>query len=152
MMIEVLTKRRIAVFAVFLALFTIAGLLLRSHWEYTRLLAIQEAQIRSKAKKASSCANYTSLSQCQRCPKEELRQLVPYCMQTGHKELIRCDNGKEEFIWCDISPAIEERDFWKFQICTLVLGLSSYTVVYLRQKKLDKILMEKINRQIASGV
>ncbi|KAK0057425.1 protein JTB, partial [Biomphalaria pfeifferi] len=53
---------------------------------------------------------------------------------------------------CDISPAVEESDFWKFELCTLLLGLSSYAVVYLRQRKLDKRLMEKINKQIAAGI
>ncbi|KAH9489684.1 hypothetical protein Btru_056315 [Bulinus truncatus] len=133
-------------------IFTIAALVLTSHWEYTRQLAQQEENIKSKVKKAASCPVFTTLTRCQRCTKDELRTEVDYCMSTGYKEFIHCEDGKEEKIWCDISPAVEESDFWKFQLCTLLLGLSSYTVVYLRQKKLDKKLMEKINKQIAAGV
>lgn len=64
--------------------------------------------------------------------------------------MILCANFS--FYRCDISPAVEEVDFWKFQLFTLLVGLSSYTVVYLRQKNLDKKLMEKIHKQIAAGV
>ncbi|KAK0057424.1 protein JTB, partial [Biomphalaria pfeifferi] len=49
-------------------------------------------------KKAASCDVFSSVSHCQRCPKEELRSEISYCMQTGYKELIKCDNGKEEYI------------------------------------------------------
>lgn len=53
-------------------------------------------------------------------------------------------------IRCDISPAVEESDFWRFQAITLTIGLMSYTVVYLRQQKLDQKLLEKINKQISA--
>lgn len=144
-MIEVFTKKRILVLAAFVVLSMLTFLVLRSHWEYTRQLPKDEP-------KETSCPVYTSISRCQRCPKEELRAEVPYCKQHGYKERIRCEDGKEEFVGCDISPAVEEADFWKFELLTLLVGLTSYAVVYLRQKKLDKRLMEKINKQIAAGI
>ncbi|BFZ02156.1 hypothetical protein BsWGS_05194 [Bradybaena similaris] len=152
MMIEVFTKRRILAFLGFVVLVTGAGLLLNSHWEYNKQLAKQEEVIKNKARKSASCEMFSVISRCERCSKQESRDDVGVCSETGYKQRIKCDSGKEEFIWCDISPAVEESDFWKFQLCTLLLGLSSYAVVYLRQKKLDKRLMEKINKQIAAGI
>ncbi|CAG5128646.1 unnamed protein product [Candidula unifasciata] len=151
-MIEVFSKKRLLAFLGVVVLVTGAALILNSHWEYNKQLAKQEEVIRNKARKSAPCETFSVVSRCERCSKQELRDLVPVCSETGHKERIKCDSGKEDFIWCDISPAVEEADFWKFQLCTLVLGLSSYAVVYLRQKKLDKRLMEKINKQIAAGV
>ncbi|CAL1541260.1 unnamed protein product [Lymnaea stagnalis] len=159
MMIEVFTKKRILVLAAFVVLFTVAFLVLRSHWEYTRQLPKEVFEKLFKIylnnfsePKETSCPVYTSISRCQRCPKDELRAEVPYCKHHGYKEKIRCEDGKEEFVGCDISPAVEEAEFWKFELLTLLVGLTSYAVVYLRQKKLDKKLMEKINKQIAAGI
>lgn len=52
------------------------------------------------------------------------------------------------FLRCDITPAVEERTFWIFELSTFIIGAASYTVVYLRQRKNDQLLMDKINRQI----
>ena len=49
---------------------------------------------------------------------------------------------------CDISPAVEERQFWLFELCALLITGASYAVVYIRQRKNDQLLMEKIHRQI----
>uniref|UniRef100_A0A0B7B2S8 Jumping translocation breakpoint protein n=1 Tax=Arion vulgaris TaxID=1028688 RepID=A0A0B7B2S8_9EUPU len=152
MMIEVFTKKRALAILAFIILITGASLILSSHWEYNKQLAKQEDIIKNKAKKTASCENFTTISRCERCSKKELRDLVPACSETGFKELIKCESGVEEFIWCDISPAVEEYGFWRFQLCTLSLGLFSYAMVYLRQRKLDKRLMEKIHKQIAAGV
>ena len=51
----------------------------------------------------------------------------------------------------DISPAVEESDFWRFQAMTLTIGLLSYAVVHLRQQKLDQKVMEKIHKQISGA-
>jgi hypothetical protein len=48
--------------------------------------------------------------------------------------------------------AREEQNFWIFEAVTLILGVISYGIVILRQKRLDKHFLEKINKQIASGV
>ena len=47
---------------------------------------------------------------------------------------------------------VEERHFWIFEIVTAVIGLLSYGVVFLREQRLDKLLMDKVNKQIAAGI
>ena len=47
---------------------------------------------------------------------------------------------------------MDERNFWIFQAVTFTLFAVSYSLVRVRQKKLDGQLMDKINRQIASGI
>ncbi|XP_005091081.1 protein JTB [Aplysia californica] len=147
-----LTKKRVLAFVGFLSLIMFTTLILKSHWDYTTQLARQEEEIKSKVKKSSPCESYTEVSRCERCSKEELRTLVKHCMETGFKQRIRCSDGKESFLWCDISPAVEESDFWRFQAIVLTVGLISYAVVYLRQQKLDQKLMDKIHKQISAGV
>ena len=53
---------------------------------------------------------------------------------------------------CEITPYMDERNFWIFQAVTFTLFAVSYSLVRVRQKKLDGQLMDKINRQIASGI
>ena len=46
----------------------------------------------------------------------------------------------------------DERRFWLFECLMALVGAASYVVVHVRQKRLDRLLMEKVHRQIASGV
>ncbi|KAK7496887.1 hypothetical protein BaRGS_00011867 [Batillaria attramentaria] len=104
----------------------------------------------TQAKANSSCGKLESqpLSSCERCPRDELRKEVPYCMETGFKQKVQCSDGREVYNWCDMTPADEERQFWIFEFCALMITAASYTVVYLRQRKNDQLMMDKINRQI----
>ncbi|KAK3097437.1 hypothetical protein FSP39_009630, partial [Pinctada imbricata] len=52
---------------------------------------------------------------------------------------------------CNISNNETRRNFWIFEGLTFLVGIVSYILVRHRQRKLDSLLMEKINRQIASG-
>lgn len=151
-MFEFFTKKRMLVLLGIVLFLCFVYIILQSHFAYTRQLLQQESAIREKAKKAASCADYTVIEKCQRCPKKELRELLKVCMETGYKQKIKCSDGKVEWNWCDISPAAEESDFWRFQLIMLVIGIASYALVYLRQQKLDKILMDKIHKQISAGV
>ncbi|GFO49787.1 protein jtb-like [Plakobranchus ocellatus] len=151
-MFEFFTKKRVLALSGLIFFICFVYLILQSHFAYTRQLLKQEGEIREKAKKAASCESYTVVERCKRCPKKELRDLVKVCMETGYKQKIKCSDGKEEWNWCEISPAVEESDFWKFQLIMVLIGASSYAIVYLRQQKLDKILMDKIHKQIAAGV
>ncbi|KAK3728055.1 hypothetical protein RRG08_022107 [Elysia crispata] len=151
-MFEFFTKKRMLVLGGITLFLCFVYVILQSHFAYTRQLLQQESAIREKAKKAASCENYSVIEKCKRCPKKELRDLVQVCMETGYKQKIQCSDGKTEWNWCEISPAVEESDFWKFELIMLLIGLSSYALVYLRQQKLDKILMDKIHKQISAGV
>ena len=53
---------------------------------------------------------------------------------------------------CPKLTHIEERGFWTFECAMLVLGLLAFSVVHLRQTKLNKDLMERVHKQIAAGV
>lgn len=145
---DMCNKKRLALSAAIFTLVVIVTVALRSHWSYTAQL--EQQLLAHKAKANSSCGTLqlTVLRECVHCQLEELRNEEPYCMETGFKEWVRCADGREVYNWCDITPAVEERTFWIFELCTFIIGAASYTVVYLRQRKNDQLLMDKINRQI----
>ena len=47
---------------------------------------------------------------------------------------------------------MEEKNFMLFELVTVIVGSVAYMNVAYRQKRLDTMLMEKVHRQIASGV
>ena len=47
---------------------------------------------------------------------------------------------------------MEEKNFMLFEVAAAVMGTLAYVNVMYRQKRLDTMLMEKVHRQIASGV
>ncbi|XP_076465944.1 uncharacterized protein LOC143297449 [Babylonia areolata] len=141
-------KKRMAASCAVLVLITLVTIAFQSHFSYTAQL---EQQILShKAKANSSCGKQEMkvLSACEKCPREELRNEEPFCMETGYKQQVECADGRHMYNWCDITPAVEERQFWLFELAALLITCASYTVVYVRQRKNDQLLMEKINRQI----
>nr|KAG5706567.1 hypothetical protein BaRGS_028738 [Batillaria attramentaria] len=141
-------KKRMTIAAAGIVIVTVVTVTLRSHWSYTAQL--EQQLLTHKAKANSSCGKLESqpLSSCERCPRDELRKEVPYCMETGFKQKVQCSDGREVYNWCDMTPADEERQFWIFEFCALMITAASYTVVYLRQRKNDQLMMDKINRQI----
>jgi hypothetical protein len=47
---------------------------------------------------------------------------------------------------------MDEKNFWIFTSVNLVIGIIAYAYVRKRQKTLDGLLMEKINKQLSSGL
>ena len=56
------------------------------------------------------------------------------------------------FFSCPKISWIEEYNFMIFELVTAAIGTVAYLNVAYRQKRLDTMLMEKVHRQIASGV
>lgn len=95
------------------------------------------------------------LAECRRCSTFE-QKTMNYCKVTGYMEQIKClsgaNKGKEISRSCPQIAWVEERHFWIFEGCSLLVGFASYGIVFLRQRRLDRLLIEKVNRQIAAGV
>lgn len=53
---------------------------------------------------------------------------------------------------CSVSQWKEERNFWIFEGVTFAIGVLSYGLVVIRQHRLDRMLREKIDRQIAADI
>lgn len=96
----------------------------------------------------------TVKSECVKCSDFDLQVKHSFCLETGHKQLVNCEKSGDQYRSCEVprDTAAEEKHFWIFEATTFVVGLISYGIVILRQKRLDKHFLEKINKQIASGV
>ncbi|XP_048733922.1 protein JTB-like [Ostrea edulis] len=152
-MVDFCSKKKMAL-AIFL-LFSISVVILMVESAWPTRHKIQEVKYLSHLvplNKSCPSKKAKAISDCERCSKDELRKLQPECQETGFKQKIQCDNKETFYQNCEITPYIDERNFWIFQVVTFTLFAASYSMVRVRQKKLDGLLMDKINRQIASGI
>ncbi|XP_041361168.1 protein JTB-like [Gigantopelta aegis] len=151
-MVECCTKKRMIAAVITLISLSVLTLVLENKWSFEH--KVKEAQMSSDVNANESCSSdkFTELDSCKKCSRKELRKLLPFCMETGYKQLVECDNGKKLFRQCMITADIEARSFWIFEAVNIILAVSSYTFVHFRRRKLDKLMMDKINRQIGDGV
>lgn len=128
---------------------SVITLIVKSVWASGNLMEIQKLVSSNRTCKEADIKNTQT---CSRCSKNELRSEVPVCSETGYKQIVECKDGTKYWKSCEITPDMDEKNFWIFFAVNVVVGLSSYVLVRKRQKTLDGILMEKINKQLSSGL
>ena len=151
-MIDIFTRRRILIF-IFAVLFAILSILFFTRMipSYTRYPSSQH----DDNQQTSECyltEPVDILTLCQRCTPYERRSKVNICLQTGYKELVLCSKSNIETARsCKIPIHIKRQRFWLFESFMSVLGLFAIVNVHLRQKNLQKHMLEKIKKQIGEN-
>lgn len=74
------------------------------------------------------------------------------CVHTHNKEVLRCKSGETVVKSCDKVAWIDERNFWTFEGVLIVVSALSTSVVFLRQRNLDRKVMLKVQRQLEQSV
>ncbi|XP_067664754.1 uncharacterized protein [Haliotis asinina] len=151
-MIEFCTKKRMVFAVIALICLSVITLILESRWSFQKKL--KDAHIQAMAYSNETCKSgkYTALDVCKSCTRDELRRDVHYCHEKGYKLLIQCSDMRIMYKGCDITPDDEQKQFWIFEGVCFVIGIASYLVVHHRRSMLDKMMMDKINKQIAAGI
>lgn len=72
------------------------------------------------------------------------------CQNTGYKELVRCEFSGEVFRSCIVLN--DSRSFWSFQFSTMLIGFVGYCLIQWRNRQLDRKMLERLRRQLQSGV
>lgn len=92
---------------------------------------------------------FVVLSECALCSDFQTKTL-PECSPTGHVERVNCTSSlKNEYKSCR-SVKVEEHLFWKFEGSMLALTVLFALLVVSRQKTLDRLVSEKVRKQIES--
>ncbi|XP_077988968.1 protein JTB-like [Glandiceps talaboti] len=90
---------------------------------------------------------------CKPCQGIEFSVLKTACSSTGFKEKVKClQSGSEVYKSCPRPSWLEERIFWAFEGFMFVVGFCSCGMVVLRRKKIEKNMMERVQRQISAAV
>ncbi|XP_064390577.1 uncharacterized protein LOC135338396 [Halichondria panicea] len=103
---------------------------------------------------ATSCGsescNCYPLGKCKPCSRFDMGRQQRECLRTGYKQHAYCPSTKQEhFISCHYTPhPFETRMFWLFEGSAFSLGALAYAIVYLRQRRIEKMVAMRIQQQI----
>lgn len=90
---------------------------------------------------------FTVKMRCTPCKAKERH--LPACLDTGYHEHLHCaKSGVDVFRSCDTVTSV----FWVFQFFMLCLSLVFNFYVKRRQSYLNRVVLDRIEKQIASGV
>ena len=72
------------------------------------------------------------------------------CQNTGYKELVKCEFSGEVYRSCIVLN--DSHSFWSFQFATMLVGFVGYCLIQWRNRQLDRKMLERLRRQLQSGV
>lgn len=88
---------------------------------------------------------------CSPCTEsEQISKHQIACLNTGYKELIKCEFSGEVYRSCIVLN--DSHSFWTFQFSAMLISLIGYCLLQLRNKQLDRKMLERLKRQLQSGV
>jgi Jumping translocation breakpoint protein (JTB) len=87
---------------------------------------------------------------CEPCTNFEIKlahtQNQGVCLHTHNKEILRCRSGGEIVIKsCDKVAYLEQRNYFIFMLFSLIISAFSTTVVYARQKFIDRNFFKSLS-------
>ncbi|CAH1796127.1 unnamed protein product [Owenia fusiformis] len=158
-MIEFCTKKRMLISIIVLIVISILVLIIESSvstsTDMKNMTDPPDETSNRSNNKDYNCAEhepFTIIEECTICSKFEIMSNASVCLSTGFREKIHCTVSKKEVSRSCSNTRKKERDFWTFELLMILLGAVSYGSVFMRQKHLDKRLMDKVHQQIAAGV
>ncbi|RWS08500.1 zinc finger protein 236-like protein [Dinothrombium tinctorium] len=111
--------------------------------------AKSEKQENAKKRDCWLTEHYTVKESCSPCTEfEKASKHLPACVPTGYKELVTCAKSGDFMRSCDLGP----KHFWYFEIVMIFFSLFGAFAVNLRQKQLNRKMIEKLKRQLNNGV
>jgi len=91
-----------------------------------------------------------SLAECVQCSDYETRT-IKGCLETGNIQLSFCVDSNEKFYAsCKYIIEWEEKKFWIFEGVVLIMLICSSSMVWYRQKQLDSVFYQKLQKQVES--
>lgn len=105
----------------------------------------------AKMKPNSNCwkkEETQSLADCVQCSDYEKRT-IKGCLETGNIQLSYCvDSNVKFYASCKYLIEWEEKKFWMFEGIVLIMLICSSSMVWYRQKQLDNVLYQKLQKQV----
>ncbi|KAF6022687.1 Jtb [Bugula neritina] len=161
-MIEVCTVRRMVFTIIVLGIVTIISVIIETKYE-PKNRSIKNGNPKSKEgvleHSASSnqgsgqCPTWPPKdSPCKACKVWDQHKNNHTCSETGYITEVRCSDSKTITLSCEPPKHIRQRSFWVHEALWLLAGIISFIFVHMRRSALDQKLLDKVNKQIASGV
>ena len=95
--------------------------------------------------------NHLVQEPCSPCTDFEVVSMrLSACQNTGYKERVKCEFSGEVYRSCIVLN--DSRSFWSFQFSTMLVALVGYCLIQWRNRQLDRKMLERLRRQLQSGV
>jgi len=126
-----------------------------------RLPVVSEASVVSRNTSTAAplpepCWRHESVTVVQPCRLcsdfERASSVIPECANSFYVEEIRCEKSGKAYRSCDQAERRAQRRFWLFELLTVLVALFSGSLVVVRQRQLERSVLRKIQRQLASEV
>ena len=93
--------------------------------------------------------SFKVIDPCSKCSRSQiLNDVTGVCKTTGFSEGIKCQQSGSVSRPCNIPS----EHFWTFEIFMIIIAVSGFYFCNYRENLIEKMMMDKINKQIASGV
>ncbi|KAL7049861.1 hypothetical protein ACKWTF_003885 [Chironomus riparius] len=145
-MIEYFSKKRM-IFGIFVLIsLTIIVLFIESEWDL-----ITPKPKNFIVENNSTCylrEEYEVISHCAPCSSFEIKLAKTQqgvCHHTNNKEVLKCQSGEIVIKSCDKVAFLEKRNYYIFMTFAFLISLFSLTVVYARQRFIDKSFFKSVN-------
>lgn len=144
-MIEHFSKKRM-IFGIFVLIsLTIVVLLIESEWDL-----ITPKPQNFVVENNSTCyqrEEYEIIKHCEPCNQFEIKLAQTnkqgVCFHTHNKEILKCQSGEIVIKSCDRVAFVERKNYYIFMVFAFLISLFSTTVVYTRQRFLDRSFFSK---------
>ncbi|KAH9418959.1 hypothetical protein DERP_011052, partial [Dermatophagoides pteronyssinus] len=106
--------------------------------------------VRKRFNQPTSCLNdepFVIQTRCTLCSLSERTNHIPYCISTGYKEQIYCQNSGQK-IWQSCDSIISM--FYMFELFMLLMSIVFTFYVRKRQSLLNRAILSRIEKQISS--
>lgn len=148
-MLEICQRKGMFLSLGLLVALTVVVLMLESH--YAIIGPERKAQDRQYIiENNSTCwqqQTYDIIQACHKCSDyDSVARRSGICVLSKYKEVLRCLNGEIVIRSCDRVVDIERKNFHIFLLVTFWLALSSYVVVFFRERVLERRNQQKLQR------
>ncbi|XP_067939035.1 uncharacterized protein [Watersipora subatra] len=143
-MIELCTVRRMVVTILFLGIVTIISVMIETKYEPNNKSITNSRTQTSQKVLTEEVAENESFD----CPDE----MDEEGCETGYLKEVKCLDNKVKYMSCEEPSYVRRRSFLVHEGVWLVVGIFSYLFVHFRRSALDQKVLDRVNKQIASGV
>ncbi|XP_067939032.1 protein JTB-like isoform X1 [Watersipora subatra] len=158
-MIELCTVRRMVVTILFLGIVTIISVMIETKYEpnnksitNSRTQTSQKVLTEEVAENESfDCPDEMVTTVCKPCASWHRAMDEEGC-ETGYLKEVKCLDNKVKYMSCEEPSYVRRRSFLVHEGVWLVVGIFSYLFVHFRRSALDQKVLDRVNKQIASGV
>jgi len=96
--------------------------------------------------------DHVVLMECVQCTEFEKAAGIRPCKPSGHYDKVNCTHAGVVYRSCQRVQRLEERNFIAFILITSICAMTFTFLAHWRQKTLDRLMLQKLQKQLGDGM